>query len=205
LSDVHDNLTPAAARVGQRGTSKDLAWPQYLQRIARGDAQALSTLYDESNGLIYGLALRMLGNCADAEEIAMDVYSYVWRSAANWESSRGSALAWLTMLCRSRCIDRIRSRTSRAQVETALPASESDQLKAFDSVASDTSVYNRTDIYRALDQLEPEQRRLLELAFYSGLTHTELSDQLQIPLGTVKTRIRSAITRMRDLLQEFPS
>jgi RNA polymerase sigma-70 factor (ECF subfamily) len=194
----------AAAGAASSGV-KDAGWAEYLRQIALGDERAFASLYDESSTLIYSIARRMLSDAADAEEIAMDVYSYVWRSASTWDGSRGSVSAWLIMLCRSRCIDRIRSRVSRAQTELPMPSVHSEHLTWSKAYVSDAGLYDKTVVLRALERLEPDQRGLLELAFFSGFTHTELAERLQLPLGTVKTRVRAAIMRLRDLLKEFAS
>jgi RNA polymerase sigma-70 factor (ECF subfamily) len=181
---------------------RDVVWAEYLRKIAAADEQALASLYDESSPLVYSIATRMLGNPADAEEIVGDVYSQVWRSASRWDEGRGTVTAWLVTLCRTRSIDRIRSRSARQQVETPMPSGEEGALQAADSESNAHSFYERQVLRAALDQLRSSHRELLEMAFFSGLTHAELSERLGLPLGTVKTRIRSAVLRMRDLLQE---
>jgi len=171
--------------------------------MVKGDEQALSSLYDESSPLVYSLALRILGNAADAEEIVLDVYAQVWRSAARWEPDRGTVTSWLVTLCRSRCIDRIRSRQVRQHVEAPMPETLPGQVAITGSADSPEALYDRFVVQRALEQLPAEQRKLLEMAFFSGMTHTELAERLAMPLGTVKTRIRAAMTQMRNLLTEL--
>jgi RNA polymerase sigma-70 factor (ECF subfamily) len=180
---------------------KDALWAEYVRRIAARDGDALARLYDESSSLLFGISLRMLGNAADAEESTADVYAQVWRSAGTWDERRGSVSAWLVMLCRSRCIDLIRSRAHRSDLEIPLPP-ESHGVPAVLTDVTGSTMYEREFVRRALDQLDAGQRRLLELAFFSGLTHAELSNHLNLPLGTVKTRIRSALAKMKDLMKE---
>jgi RNA polymerase sigma-70 factor (ECF subfamily) len=187
-----------AASTGRAG-AKERLWAEHIRGIAAGREQSLADLYDASGALVYSVALRMLRVPADAEEIVVDVYSHVWRCAASWDESRGCASAWLVMLCRSRCIDRLRSRGSREAVETAWSPSDLDRVSSF----SDTMAVEQAMVRRALGSLEPAQRQLLELAFFSGMTHEELAARLSLPLGTVKTRIRAAIGRMRNLLREL--
>src|SRR5437588_5889650 len=101
--------------------ARETAWRSYLTRSAAGDQTALSALYDETGQLVYSVILRVLGDVADAEEVAMDVYTQVWKSAATYDGSRGSVTAWLITLARNRAIDRLRSRSMRLQMETHFP------------------------------------------------------------------------------------
>ncbi len=182
------------------GRASDVAWSQFIQRAARGDQQGLAELYDQSSRLIYSVALRIAGNPADAEEITLDVYSQVWKLARDYTPDRGSPSAWLVMMARSRALDKVRSRVSRSQHETALES-------AFDAAASGESAEdsammseNRRIILQALQELSPEQRQAIELSFFSGLTHSELAERLGQPLGTVKTRIRLGMIKLRTAL-----
>lgn len=175
------------------GAARERNWAEHVQRITRGDHAALASLYDESGALLYRLALRMVGNSADAEEVVLEVFSHVWRSSASWDGARGTASMWLIMLCRSRCLDRLRSRRSRSVFEADWAAARGAHV---------CPTAEKEILREALDRLEPGQRELLVLAFFSGFTHAELADSLHLPLGTVKTRIRAAITKMRELLNE---
>ena len=171
--------------------------------MSEGEQSALSALYDESSGLVYGVALRMLSNPADAEEVTVDVYNQVWRTAASFENSRGSVTSWLVVLARSRAIDRIRSRTARERREepivdqTLFPSGGNNPEEEF-SVGQ-----LRHKVRTALDSLSAEHRRAVELAFFSGLSHSELAERLGLPLGTVKTRIRSSMIKLRESLAEY--
>jgi RNA polymerase sigma-70 factor (ECF subfamily) len=180
---------------------RDLEWYAYIQAVALGNTDALSSLYDESSHLVYGIALRVLGNQADAEEVTTDVYSQVWRSAANFQEGRGSASGWLVMLARSRAIDRIRSQKRRKKED---PISSAINVESRDESPEQTSsrAQERERIAAAMQSLSPEQRELIVLAFYSGFTQSELAEKLRQPLGTVKTRIRLAMMKLRDLLKE---
>jgi RNA polymerase sigma-70 factor (ECF subfamily) len=144
----------------------------------------------------------MLGNTADAEEAVSDVFCQIWRSASAWDAQRGSPEAWLIMLCRSRCIDRIRSRTSRTALE--VPLASGHVPVDFTSETIRASV-DRATIGHALEALDAPQQELLRLAFFSGLTHTEIAARLRLPLGTVKGRIRTALGRLRKSLEELSS
>lgn len=180
---------------------QDEVWQDYVRRIGTGDETALGQLYDESSSWVYSLALRMLGNQADAEEIVCDVYSQIWRKARTFDARRAGTCAWIVMLCRSRCIDRMRAGGARRTAEVALPQADLQAL-ADPSWPADLQA-TRTAVREAMQTLHADQSELLRLAFFSGLTHTEIADALHLPLGTVKGRIRSAIEQLRHLLGEF--
>jgi RNA polymerase sigma-70 factor (ECF subfamily) len=173
----------------------------YLERVSSGDEHALAAFYDETSTLVYGLAIRMLGSAEDSEEVTLDVYNQVWRKAATFDSSRGSLLSWLVTLTRSRALDRIRARTSRQRNLEPLPT-ERDLADKASTPEQETALgQERRIVLGALGQLPPEQRRAIELAFFDGLSHSEVAVALNEPLGTVKTRIRLGMMKLRDLLQ----
>jgi len=191
----------SVAIVGTR-SAREAAWHSYVRRCAEGDQSALGTLYDESSQHIYGVALSVLRDTADAEEVTLDVYSQVWRSAAVYSSQRGSVVAWLLTLARSRAIDRLRSRATRQKREE--PIDESPQgFHTTDSSPeqSASATQTRQRIQQALDRLPPDQREAVELAYFSGMSHSELAGHLSQPLGTVKTRIRMGMMKLREELQ----
>jgi RNA polymerase sigma-70 factor (ECF subfamily) len=185
--------TPDPARVAP---AQD-AWANWIRCIADGDHQALASLYDASSSMVFGMALRMLDDRADAEEVALDVYKHVWRNAASWDGSRGTVIAWLIMLVRSRCVDRIRSRESRQRAEE--PARQEATVTHSDPLLAHQSGVIR----KALASLPPEQAELVQLAYFSGFSHSELAERTGLPLGTIKTRLRLALVRLRDLLKEW--
>ena len=184
-------------------TAKDQsAWLHYIERSAAGDQGAFAALYDASRHLVYAIALRVLREPADAEEVTLDVYMQVWRNAKEYSDRRGSVGAWLAMLARSRSIDHMRSRASRTRREEPFP--EFAQFRSTDrgpDHETEISLHRRR-VASALETLPPEQREVIELAFFSGLTHAELADRLRQPLGTVKTRVRQGMIKIRELLVE---
>jgi RNA polymerase sigma-70 factor (ECF subfamily) len=167
-----------------------------MHRLASGDRDAVGELYDRHAGRVLSLAYRIVRNSPDAEDIVQDVFSQAWRTAPNYEAARGTVAGWLLMMTRTRAIDRLRARQSRreqpAQTDlngvASVSASQSDQLIA-------TEQANR--VRAALLQLPPEQQAALELAYFEGLTQAQIAEKLQTPLGTVKTRIRSALASLR--------
>jgi RNA polymerase sigma-70 factor (ECF subfamily) len=169
-------------------------------RLARGDQSALAELYDRHARPIYSLALRILREQADAEDIVQEVFAQAWKQAARFDTSRGAVAAWLLMMARSRAIDRLRAR--RARPETASDAEKVERMPDA-AVRQDLQLLSSEQVEMlktALSGLPAPQREALELAYYDGLTHTEIADRLSEPLGTVKTRIRQAVIKLRESL-----
>jgi RNA polymerase sigma-70 factor (ECF subfamily) len=172
--------------------------PSCLVRMARGDADALAELYDRHGSRIYSLALRMLRNPQDSEEVVQEVFAQAWRSASRYDAARAPVTAWLLMMARSRALDRLRRRPSAPHApEEALGA------VADPEAGPDTKAATSADVGRlraALDALPFLQRTAIELAFFEGLSHTEVAERLEQPLGTVKTRIRLGLLKLREAL-----
>jgi RNA polymerase sigma-70 factor (ECF subfamily) len=171
-----------------------------LERIARGDHTAFAELYDRHARLVYSLALRILQERADAEDTVQEVFAQVWAQAGRYDPSRGAVAAWMLMLTRSRALDRMRARRSRP--EAAAAPDEAEQV-ADRSAAQDIELLSAeqvTRLQRALADLPDAQRTALELAYYEGLTHAAVAARLGEPLGTVKTRIRQAVIKLRESL-----
>lgn len=176
---------------------------QLVAAMAAGQEPAMGELYDLTSGLVHGVALRMLENPQDAEEVVLDVYMKAWRNASTYSVDRGSVTAWLVMMARSVAIDRIRSRN--AQPKTLDLASVAVSEPAGSEATPEQSTgqnERRTRIQLALGELPTEQREALVLAFFGGLSHAELAERLGQPLGTIKTRIRLGLRRLRSLLGE---
>lgn len=170
-----------------------------VERVCAGDHEALALLYDLTTPVLYPLVLRIVGQAGAAEEVLLDVYLEVWRKAESFDRERGSAMSWLVMLARSRAIDRLRSKVGERTRERPLPAD--DVLQGTANPEQEAVVGERRRmIVEALAQLADGQREAIELAFYEGLTHAEIAERLGQPLGTVKTRIRSGMMRLRALL-----
>ena len=178
-------------------------WPDLIAKIERGDQEAFSRLYDQSSPHIYGLVLRMVNQPQIAEEVTMDVYVQVWKQAQGYNLNRGTPMGWLVTLARSRAIDRLRSgRVERVHVTSIeeIGGLESEEANPEDQ----SSGRQRAEIVRtALTILPREQRESLMLAYFGGYSQSEISKQLGIPLGTVKTRIRMAMIRLREALAPY--
>ena len=196
-----------AAVVGFPGRSSESQAEdqQALQRAASGDSGGLAALYDRHGRAVYSLALRILGDDGDAEEVTQDVFAQAWRRAGQYDESRGTVAAWLLVMARTRAIDRFRARRVRPEGRLQdddgltlqqLPATNPD-------VASEMMAAERGQrVRRALDGLPFLQRVAIELAYFEGLSQREIAERLEQPLGTVKTRMRLGLLKLRDALVE---
>lgn len=174
---------------------------------ASGDERALGELYDRYGGMAYSLACAIVGEHADAEEVVADAFAQIWRSAAGFDPARGSVAAWIATITRTRALDLVRSRTRRARVleDAAVVTDEGETLvlaptlEAADRGAelSETSAI----VQRSLAELSAPQRRVIELAYFGGFSQSEIAAQLSEPLGTVKTRMRAALEKLRQSLR----
>lgn len=167
-----------------------------LRRLATGDREAVAELYDRHAARVLGLAYRIVRNSSDAEDVVQEVFSQAWRTAPNYEASRGTVAGWLLMMARTRAIDRVRARQARrdAGVEPDPETTPSTAASVPEQIIANQQTAR---IRGAMADLPVEQRAALELAYFEGLTQSEIAERLQIPLGTVKTRIRSALVFLR--------
>jgi RNA polymerase sigma-70 factor, ECF subfamily len=170
-----------------------------IRQVANQDRDAFSQLYDRCSSLVFSLAMRMLKVRSDAEDLLQEVFVQVWRQASNYSAERGSPEAWIINIARSRAIDKIRSirRMEKSFVLTEDPA-RAESTDNVESSAAESEV--RMAMNSALANLPETQRKVLELAYFAGLTQTEIATRLAEPLGTVKTRMRSGIQRLREML-----
>ena len=170
-----------------------------IQQVAQQDREAFSQLYDRFSTLVFTLAIRMLKVRSDAEDLLQEVFVQVWRQAENYSAERGSPEAWIINIARSRAIDKIRSirRMEKSFVLTDDPArAESSENVESSAAESET----RLTMKSVLVNLPQTQRKVLELAYFDGLTQTEIAERLAEPLGTIKTRMRSGIQRLREIV-----
>ncbi|MBS1788852.1 MAG: sigma-70 family RNA polymerase sigma factor [Acidobacteria bacterium] len=180
--------------------SRDQELIALVQRIAKNDQSALATLYDETNRLAYGLILRVLGDASIAEEVLLDVYTQIWRQAANYDTGRGSPIAWLMTIARTRAIDRLRSGWQDRQRKEPLDLLNDRETGAASPEEATVASERQKFVRAALSALTPEQREVIELAYYGGLSHSEIALKLNQPLGTVKTRTRLGMMKLREAL-----
>lgn len=177
-----------------------------IARIVRGEQSAFSTLYDRLSGPLYSLALRMLGDAADAQDALQDVFVQIWSRARTYDPEQSSVFSWTVLLTRSRVIDRLRSRGRRLRV---LDVAEDEgnrpnvaDASAVESVADTADKNDEAARVRfMLNNLPSEQREAIELAFFSDLTHHEIAARLKQPLGTIKARIRRGLLKLRQRLR----
>lgn len=180
---------------------------EVVARLVAGDERALGTLYDRHGAMAYGLASAMMHDPADAEEVVAEAFAQVWRTAAMFDASRGSVVAWVATIVRTRALDLLRSQKRRARVlETAAAMSEEGASPALSTGAPspDRGVElseSQRLVRQALDALPAAQRVVLELAYFGGMSQSEIAEELREPLGTVKTRMRSGMEKMRTALR----
>jgi RNA polymerase sigma-70 factor, ECF subfamily len=172
-----------------------------MNRVRGGDMRALEELYDRHSGLLYSAALRILGRAADAEEVLQEAWLQAWNKAESFDPARGAVAAWLLTLVRSRAIDRLRSRASRQRVEQVVADAPPVQ-QAEEPPATVEQRQLQVKVTAALETLGPQQRQVLELAYFGGLSQSEIAARLDAPLGTVKSWTRQGLLRLRELLPE---
>lgn len=169
-----------------------------LKAIAARDEAALAQLYDLYRVILFGLLMRILNNREEAEDVLQEVFLQVWRRAADFDETRGRPFTWLVTLARSRGIDRLRTLAARERVAAA---GARDEAEAVSDAASDAfRSEQRHVVNAALAQLPDEQKRLLLLAYFDGLSQSEIAARVGAPLGTVKTRMRTGMMKLRELL-----
>jgi len=172
--------------------------------IKKRDEHALSVFYDRRSGLVYSLAYSMLGDKSDAEEVTEEVFLRIWEKAESFDNSRGSALAWLTVMTRRLAIDKTRSkqykmRSREASLETADAGGKLGEGHQ-EGERKIVMAAEATRISKALGQLDDSHREVIQLSYYEGLSHSKIAERLDSPLGTVKTRIREAVIQLRRIL-----
>lgn len=197
--------SPVLPPVTAQALSSSASDADLLQRLTLGDDRALGVFYDRHSVMAYGLAHAIVRDTADAEEVVAESFAQIWRNAANFDAARGSALAWVSTIVRTRALDLIRAQRRRARVMddpalltgdapgTSWPGDTPDRVLERD----ETGVLVR----RALADLPDAQRRVLELAYFGGMSQSEIAAFLSEPLGTVKTRMRAGMEKLRVVLR----
>ena len=189
----------------QRPASPIIA-PDLMAQVVQGDRYAFSQLYDLSCSLLFTLAQRILNENEETTELLQEVYVEIWQKAHKYDPKRGSPLSWMVTLTRSRAIDRLRSKGWNARCMTqplddqAIPERLVSSSNPLESVATHEL---REKVGEALRVLPKEQCLALELSYYEGLSHREIADRLNEPVGTIKTRIRLAVIKLREMLQSY--
>jgi RNA polymerase sigma-70 factor, ECF subfamily len=171
---------------------------ELLHAVARGDEPALGMLYDRYRVILFGLLVRILNSREEAEDVLQEVMLQVWRRAGDFDEQRGRPFTWLVTLARSRAIDRLRLLGARQRLADSAARNAPDE--ASDAAKDTLHSEQREIVQRALAALPEEQTRILMLAYFEGLTQSEIATKLTTPLGTVKTRMRSGMIKLRELL-----
>lgn len=196
--------SPSPAAIIPPDEEKHAVDAQILQRIAAGDQSALGELYDRFSRPLFSVALRVLNDPAEAEDVLHDVFVTVWEKAGDFESSRGHAFSWALTLTRNRAIDRVRSRKRRAEILAQAVPDDIGGDAASDAKldSADTLWFKEkaAAVRTAVATLPEDQRLALELAYFGGLTQQQIAGKLSQPLGTVKARIRRALLKLRDVI-----
>ena len=191
------------ARLMLEGQRTEDSQAQLLRRIAAREVEALAEFYEQTAGVLFSLAVHILGDASEAEEAIQDVFVQIWEKATSFDAALGAPMHWALTITRHRSIDHLRSRYRRARLleeaASALPDPVEDSATASAGLTSDELVAVRA----ALDSLPAEQRKAIELAFFKGLSHPEIAEALEEPLGTIKARIRRGMLKLRDQLQEY--
>ena len=186
--------------MAQAPSMHEQEWAGLLARIAVGDQSALAELYDASSAKAFGLAMKILGDHAAAEETTLDVYAQVWRRASNYDAERGTPGSWLMTLAKRRAIDRFRS--SYLERGRQVPLNQAEELPGHEETPEQYSagLERQRLVQQALASLSVEQRQAIALAYYWGMSQSEIAEQLKLPLGTVKTRMRLGMIKLREVL-----
>jgi RNA polymerase sigma-70 factor (ECF subfamily) len=199
MDPIRPIASGAPSSEGASGPADPADLADLLKHSARGDEQAFARLYDATASRCYGLALRVVRDPAQAEEVTQEAFLEIWRTASRYDAARGSAVSWLLTLVHRRAVDRVRSAESASRRDSTYH--HENQPVAHDATAEAAQASLEAHrVRQALSTLTEVQRKALELAYFGGYTHTEVATMLDLPLGTAKTRIRDGLIRLRDTM-----
>jgi RNA polymerase sigma-70 factor (ECF subfamily) len=202
-TEYMDNDLKASPGVAARLAREVSALALLIEQMTQGRQDALARLYDETSSLLNGLLLRMLDQPQDAEEVLLDVYMKAWKYAPSYSPDRGSVQTWLVTMARNTAIDRIRQKRAQPKTLSFEPEDTPEPESTDASPEERTAMWERRRKVQALlNELPAEQRQALVMAYFGGFSHAELAARLGQPLGTVKSRIRMGLLRLRSLLEE---
>lgn len=175
------------------GTTEEL-----LVAVAGGDREAFARLYDRTSSRVFGLVRKLIIDTAQAEEVTQEIYLEIWQNASRYDEMKGGAMGWIMTMTHRRTVDRIRA--SQASHDRDLRIGVRDFQDADDIADSVETIVESERVKKALERLTELQRQAITLAYFGGLSHTEISAHLQVPVGTIKTRLRDGLIRLRDEL-----
>ena len=196
------------SRVSQAREDRAVDDAEMMEALARGDVAALESLYDRYSALVFSVSLRVLHDVHLAEDVTQEVFLRLWRQPASFDPARGRFISWLMSVTRNRALDELRRISRRGRSEEPEdeehPVSDVPTTDRMDDPSLGVELAEQREVVRAaMTRLPPEQRRAIELAYFSGLTQVEIADVTGDPLGTVKTRIRLGMRKLREALAEF--
>lgn len=199
-----DRLTPVAAGAGEDAPTQAERLTGLVHRCARGDEQAFAEVYDAVAGRVYGLALRVIRSPEMAAEVSQEVFLEAWRTSSRFDPSRGSVIAWFTTMAHRRAVDRVRASERQRDRDQTWTREEIPNRSSPDWGDQTWQQASRSleaqRVRRGMDSLTQVQRESVNLAYFGGYTHNEVAALLDLPLGTVKTRIRDGLIRLRDVM-----
>jgi RNA polymerase sigma-70 factor (ECF subfamily) len=174
-----------------------------LAKIAEGDREALSDLYDRYSRIIYSIAWKSLNSVEECEEVVLDVFAQVWKIADRFDISKGSVEQWIFTLARSRILDRLRKLQRLNKVNAAISSGKEIEFPtaSVDPIEAIEIGERRQQVLAALERIPPAQRQVIEMAYYQGLTHTEIATATGLSLGTVKTRLRLGLSKLKVVFE----
>lgn len=181
------------------GSAATLSTEDLLQRVATGDREAFAQLYDRTAPRVFGLVKRLLRDHSQSEEVTQEVFLEIWQTATRYDTSKGGAIAWMLTMTHRRAVDRVRASQASRNRDTRIGIR--DFPTDFDSVAENVEVRIESErVKEAMMRLTELQRQAVQLAYFGGYSHSEVAAMLSVPIGTVKTRLRDGMIRLRDEL-----
>lgn len=194
-----NSIQPGAAGAPDEGAPVAPELAELLKLSGRGDQDAFARLYDATSARVFGLAVRVVRDPAQAEEVCQEAFLEVWRTSARYDPAKGSAISWIFTLVHRKAVDRVRSAEASSRRDTTYQAR--NHAVEHDTTAEAVQAsFEARRVRGALEALTPVQREALELAYFGGYTHTEVATMLDLPVGTAKTRIRDGLIRLRDAM-----
>ncbi|MTI89696.1 MAG: sigma-70 family RNA polymerase sigma factor [Balneolaceae bacterium] len=195
------------AAIGKYLTKDEERDRELMSRIKARDAEALSELYDHYHRLLFGLLLTIVKKREEAEDLIQEVFTTIWQKADQFDTNRGTAYTWIVSLSRNKAIDRLRSKVYKEQKKQSTSLDDDDVFHPLYSDANDPledSIHSdrAQRLHKALEKISDKQKKVLQVAYFNGMSQSEIADEYDIPLGTVKTRMRDGMIKLREILSK---